>query len=73
MKEKSGKQEGKEPRQPEETLGAVLESAKQAVGGAAPSTDVSRALQKLHGRIGKLSATDQFAAHMAIGSLLTTK
>ena len=72
------KEGGREQRvsncvRPGETLGSVLESAKQAVSGAAPGSSLSHAMEELHGSIAQLSATDQFAAHMAIGSLLTTK
>ncbi len=72
-KVKGAEQKLGKSRPPGETLGGVLESAKQAVSGAAPGSSLSPALEKLRGNIAQLSATDQFAAHMAIGSLLTTK
>ena len=72
-KEKGAERRAGKSEPPAETLGSVLESAKQAVSGAAPGSSLSHALEKLHGNIAQLSATDQFAAHMAIGSLLTTK
>ena len=51
----------------------MLESAKQSISNALPSSSLSGALEALHGAIAQLSAADQFAANMAIGSLLTTK
>ena len=63
----------KEKEQPQETLAAVLESAKRAMSGATPHASVAATLAGLRKRIGRLSNADQFAAHMAIGSLLTTK
>ena len=71
-KGKATEQKAGQGKAPGETLGSVLESAKQAVSGAAPGSSLP-ALEKLHGNIAQLSAMDQFAAHMAIGSLLTTK
>ena len=72
-KEKGAEQKESKSKQPVETLASVLENAKQAVSWPASGNGLPDALQKLHGKIAQLSAVDQFAAHMAIGSLLTTK
>ena len=59
--------------EPQDSLAAVLETAKRAIAGAEHGSDITQALQSLHMRISALAPDDQYAAHMAIGSLLTAK
>ena len=72
-KKEARQQDPKDSGQPGETLRRVRESAQPALGNALPSSGLSGALEALHRAIAQLSAADQFAANMAIGSLLTTK
>ena len=58
---------------PQDSLAAVLETAKRAIAGAAHGSSIAQALLSLIKRIGALAPGDQYAAHMAIGSLLTAK
>ena len=60
-------------QKPQDSLAAVLETAKRAIAGAAHGSSIAQALLSLIKRIGALASGDQYAAHMAIGSLLTAK
>ena len=60
-------------KKPQDSLAAVLETAKRAIAGAAHGSSIAQALLSLIKRIGALAPGDQYAAHMAIGSLLTAK
>ena len=60
-------------QKPQDSLAAVLETAKRAIAGAAHGSSIAQALQSLNKRISALAPEDQYAAHMAIGSLLTAK
>ena len=57
----------------QDSLAAVLETAKRAIAGAAHGSSIAQALLSLIKRISALAPGDQYAAHMAIGSLLTAK
>ena len=71
----TGSNDGKPAKaeKPHDSLAAVLETAKRAIAGAAHGSSIAQALQSLNRRISELAPDDQYAAHMAIGSLLTAK